>query len=429
MPSISGGSASDEFIEEPPLMLDGKLIQARAISPKRPLVETAGLADVFPYYAGFSFDWAVAELRRSLRDSVYGWVLDPWNGSGTTTRAAQYLGVNSVGIDLNPVANVVAYLRCHRPDALNDLPELMLPTTAEVEDLAAALGNWFADSTARRIAQWAGSLRDCGNAAYCGLLQVSIFRVVRQLTQSFRGSNPTWTRRAKKVAEQVSVSSGDIDALIVGEYRWVLSRLVGDAHSRLGNVAVATASAARLPVPDSSIGATLTSPPYLTRIDYGIAYARELAVLGIDVWGDTELRLALMGTTLTRPVQSTPGDLGVVAQSLLIDVAAHESKASHSYYSKQAGQYVHDLCAGFDEITRVSKPGATLTLVVQDSYYKDVHVRLADMCIDEAVLRGWKLEDVRPFAVRRSLVTLNSNARAYSKKMVAESVIRLRVEN
>ncbi|MFP3813111.1 DNA methyltransferase, partial [Bacillus sp. SIMBA_005] len=35
-------------------------------------------------------------------------VLDPWNGSGTTTRAATTLGHYAVGFDINPVATLVA---------------------------------------------------------------------------------------------------------------------------------------------------------------------------------------------------------------------------------------------------------------------------------------------------------------------------------
>ncbi|MFB9381707.1 hypothetical protein ACFFTK_01070 [Pseudonocardia petroleophila] len=172
----------------------------------------------------------------------------------------------------------------------------------------------------------------------------------------------------------------------------------------------------------------LTSPPYLTRIDYGVAYARELAVLGIDIWGESTIRLDLMGTTLTRVKKSQPAAMSTAARDLLVNVSAHSSKASHSYYSQQAHQYVADLGLGLGEISRVSRPGAFLTLVVQDSYYKDVHVRLADICIGEAELRGWKMIERIPFSVRRSLVSLNSAAQSYKKQAVVESVIRLQFD-
>ena len=83
---------------------------ARRLSPKRPQMETVGMADLFPYYAGFSFEWAVSHLKEHIPDAT-AIILDPWNGSGTTTLAAQSIGVNSIGVDLNPIANVVARLR------------------------------------------------------------------------------------------------------------------------------------------------------------------------------------------------------------------------------------------------------------------------------------------------------------------------------
>ena len=50
---------------------------AKPPSPKRPLAEATGLADLFPYYAGFSFDWAcskVSELSSVIHRSWF-WIL------------------------------------------------------------------------------------------------------------------------------------------------------------------------------------------------------------------------------------------------------------------------------------------------------------------------------------------------------------------
>ena len=46
------------------------------MSPKRPSAETSGLADIFPYYAGFSYDWAYEQVR-TYCPSESSVVLDP----------------------------------------------------------------------------------------------------------------------------------------------------------------------------------------------------------------------------------------------------------------------------------------------------------------------------------------------------------------
>lgn len=406
-----------------PLDVDPRKVGRTAISPKRPPVETAGFADIFPYYAGFSFDWACAELKRHSND-IRQTVLDPWNGSGTTTLAAQYDGHIPIGVDLSPVANIIAQARCQLSGevTLSSPPKRGRKRINVAQD---PLLNWFDSKTVSRLRDWTESIRgsEIHRSAPCLL---AIFRVIRKITNKFEGSNPTWVKRANGPDELLNLSNDELDQLINDELNFVAEKL-GTLQKRLPQATIMTASASRLPLADSSVDLILTSPPYLTRIDYGVAYARELAVVGVDVFADRSLRSALMGTTLIRPSGNRNAAFGDVAEELLRKISQHASKASNGYYLKQAQQYMDDLSAGLDELTRVAKPGARACLVVQDSYYKDVHVPLAQICTDEASRRGWSVESVEPFPVIRSLMTMNRSAREYQKGDVSESVIALQM--
>ncbi|WP_159056506.1 DNA methyltransferase [Streptomyces yokosukanensis] len=242
------------------------------------------------------------------------------------------------------------------------------------------------------------------------------------MTERFEGSNPTWVKRAKSDDELLDISPDDLDSLILAEQEDLWGRLMS-APRGAGRTSIVTASSDRLPIADDSVDLILTSPPYLTRIDYGVAYCRELAVLGIDVLSNRDLRADLMGTTLIRGDAASQFKPGKIACDLMHRVSSHSSKASGGYYLKQTRQYLRDLSAGFDEMTRVVKPGGTLCMVVQDSYYKDEPVPLADICIDEAEVRGWGLVLNEQFPVKRTLTTLNKSAREYKKAQVSESVI------
>ncbi|MEU2683635.1 hypothetical protein ABZ654_07100 [Streptomyces hygroscopicus] len=404
---------------------DGMSRGQRALSPKRPAIETAGLADIFPYYAGFSFDWARNQLARDLAyvgdDAL---VLDPWNGSGTTTLAAQSLGLRAVGVDRNPIANVVARLRAEASAMMSAVHPPSSGAGAESYSSGDALDAWFTEETVRRIRDWFSALKR-QDSSLNPVGTVALFRVIRRVTKGFEGSNPTWVKRAKKPEDRVTLSAVELDGLVVGEQQLILARMQQQIRSEERAMLV-TASATDLPLADSSVDVVLTSPPYLTRIDYAVAYARELAILGYDINTDRGLRSALMGTTLIRKNVHFSASVGMVGESLLRKIAAHDSKASAGYYLKQAQQYLSDLCRGLDEISRVAKEKAIVHLVVQDSFYKDVHVPLADICIDEASMRGWSMTRSEQFSVRRSLVTLNTSARAYKKGDVAESVITFR---
>lgn len=394
--------------------------KAGALSPKRPAVETAGLADVFPYYAGFSFEWARHQLARHETELLNnGTVLDPWNGSGTTTLAAQSLGLNAIGLDLNPVANVIARLRAQDYSQVEKIkrPQAGVDVCLDDDPLAA----WFAKPTIRRIRQWGKAAEDIGGPTR-DLLTVSLFRAIRAATKRFEGSNPTWVKRAKELSETVSIASDELDAIIEWHIGFISSRVGSQSCPR--QVSVVTADSRKMPIASDSVDVIVTSPPYLTRIDYAVAYSRELALLGIDISTDRSLRAGLMGTTLIRPQTEDIFPFGEAASQLLSLIQKHDSKASAGYYLRQTRQYLADLTSGLDEITRVCRNTATLHLVVQDSFYKDVHVPLADICIDEAAMRGWVLKnEPERFLVRRTLTSLNKAAQTYKKGDVAESVI------
>jgi hypothetical protein len=255
---------------------------------------------------------------------------------------------------------------------------------------------------------------------------VSLFRVVRALTGNFEGSNPTWVRRASKEDTLVDVEHSKLDALVEADQELVAGRLSSESYATTP-VSIVTASSKKLPLADQSVDLVLTSPPYLTRIDYAVAYSRELAVLGINVSQDRTLRADLMGTTLIRARRDHNEDpYGLIATDLVRQIRSHSSKASSGYYLKQTRQYLDDLVASFEEITRVSKDDAVMKLVVQDSYYKEIPVRLADICVEEAQRRGWEFIDWDKSEVTRLLTQVNTAARAYSKGKVEETVIVLR---
>ncbi|HET8641928.1 MAG TPA: DNA methyltransferase, partial [Pseudonocardiaceae bacterium] len=252
----------------------------RRISPKRPPTETAGLSDIFPYYAGFSFEWAYKVLQENA--SPGDTILDPWNGSGTTTLAASLGSYRSIGVDLNPVANVVASIRLMAMGRPTPLPMLEVEVPHCPHE---PLHAWFSPKAAARIRNWANTLSTYP-APTSALGLVSLFRVVRGLTFNFQSSNPTWVRRVKTDRPPVDLEVNDIDRRVRTEYETLRSRLLAGSMSSSLPTALITASSKKLPIRDGSVGLVLTSPPYLTRIDYAVAYARELAILGVDILAD-----------------------------------------------------------------------------------------------------------------------------------------------
>jgi len=396
-------------------------------SPKRSRTEAIGVAELFPYYAGYSYAWALDQIR-SLHLDASHLVLDPWNGSGTTTSAAADYGVPSVGIDLNPVASVVAQARV--PGKMTDAAlSSEYPTVTPVRlGQRDPLRSWFTPRAGLQIRRWATTFESL-EAPDRNLGLLSLFVLVRRWTKSFEGSNPTWVRRARKSNEKVDVLPATVDDAVRRQLQDVRDYLI-DKETPTSTPKIITGSSKEVPLEMATVDAIVTSPPYLTRIDYAVAYSRELAVLGFDIGGTSRaLRSSLMGTTLIRPdepneaIRNVGGDL---AKALLQDIAEHPSKDSSGYYLKQAKQYISDLTASIAEVTRVAKPGALFIAVVQDSFYKEVQVRLAEILVEESQALGWQHEGTEAFPVSRILTSINTQAMAYAKSQVSESVVYLR---
>ena len=76
-------------------------------SPKQPQPERQ--RDWYPYYAGFTEEFVSEILREYVAKDAA--VLDPWNGSGTTTSACANRGLSSAGVDISPALTVIARAR------------------------------------------------------------------------------------------------------------------------------------------------------------------------------------------------------------------------------------------------------------------------------------------------------------------------------
>ena len=76
-------------------------------SPKRVPSSDKKSVDFYHYYAGFSPKF-VRDVLTCIDINPNAIIMDPWNGSGTTTQVARNLGFSAIGFDINPVMIIVA---------------------------------------------------------------------------------------------------------------------------------------------------------------------------------------------------------------------------------------------------------------------------------------------------------------------------------
>ena len=424
-------------------MFDDLLIAA----PKRQRRRETGWGSFFPYYAGFPERFA-ADILQSAKLASPSIVVDPWNGSGTTTFAASKLGHITIGLDLNPAMVVIARARMlasSEADSLRPLGQQIVrgsdvePTLGDLDPLI----GWFDRSTASTVRSLERSicrhligpltLSDTGVAldrvsGIAAIFYVVLFSVCRELVKPFLSSNPTWLRCAKRDDQLISVDRQWIECNFLAHIGAMANALYGRTidgiNQYISEVRQADATAPFMPA--KTVDMVLTSPPYCTRIDYIAATRIELAVMAPLLNLDTiELSRRMMGSTRV-PLSPIKIDerWGPTCCAFLDKVRCHPSKASAGYYLLTHADYFDKLARSMSAIASALKCGGKAIFVVQDSFYKDIHNDLPAIVAEIAKKFYLTLGRREDFYFRGSMAGINSMAKRYDRKIGAvESVL------
>ena len=329
--------------------------------------------EFYRYYAGYPLnfaEWAIGELK--LPDGAL--VIDPWNGSATTAAACARLRLSFQGYDINPVMVHLGRARVARTEDFEEADELIASVESAMPPIKSA-----------SVSQIGAAFRDMpvGNEASHSIAITALFPLARRLLRSSKTKNPSWFKKGASFDDEL-ISLVDI----FDEWRSLLKQVRlwrstnedndgvfisierGDSRKSLGR--------------KDAFDGLLTSPPYLTRLDYVQATLPEILLLKeFEAVPDMQrLRRSMLGSPLTsdRPANSLDR-LPCSIRSLLKNIANHESKASSTYYHRFFSTYFIDLQASVRNIAKVLKNGAMGCMVVQSSHYKEIEVDLAGAVI------------------------------------------------
>lgn len=415
---------------------------SRLRSPKLP---ATGSRSWYRYYAGFSPQF-VADSHTMLGLRPSDRVLDPWMGSGTTLSVVAARGSAVAGLDLNPAMAVIARGRLIAKDTEESIEPLAQeivkhwrPNRHSGKDL---LRNWFDEPTTallrglvRRIDRvlivddsdpFAKANSMSSLAAF---FYVAMFEAATGALKAFGSRNPTWIKRGVPDGGTVALTKVDISAAFLKAVDRLLAHIKYNSRISLDvrdRCSASIGDSRAQPLADQSFDAVITSPPYLTRLDYVIGHLPELALLGLSHEDVQLLRRGMIGTPTMRSGTVTHRAIGSHAEATLARVREHGTYAARSYYEPNFRQYFDGMAASIAEIERVCKPASKVVLVVQDSRFKDVHIDLAASIRAMAEEHHWRFLGKKDFVSVRSIAQVNSRAHEVARSIKpVESVLVL----
>lgn len=312
-------------------------------------------------------------------------MLDPMCGSGTTVRTASSRGYVSIGIDSDPLACLIARtavssfdenefcesvkeIISSSEDALHQesapsFPPHVSPETQKVMKF------WFDDSNRRQLTELSTRIAGINRSSLKDQLLVTMSRtIVTKKVGVSLGADISHSR-PHRIYDQAPAR---VFSAFEKESK-ALARILRerpDGSHESAKVAVVEGDARHLTLESDSVDKVVTSPPYLTGIDYMRGHKLSLIWMGYNIEQLTQLRASNIGSELAQPFD----------QFSFVDTMA-DSLGNVSELSprmkRTLERYLRDMNLVVSEISRVTKNGATVVLVLGNANVNGVLLDIA----------------------------------------------------
>jgi hypothetical protein len=375
------------------------------------------------------------ELSKINKNDI---ILDPFNGSGTTTLTSALKGYRSLGIEVNPFTSFLSKAKlqnigkesflCVKQYILDNVNEGAISplrgysTFSKTKDndkwlfnggvLNAFTGGWLATEEIRsfklkqiiKLALIISAMQNC-NATRDG----------KCLRYRDSWKNNEYNKRTflKSLQANLSVIFEDIEQYPVSGQNQVLT---GDARKILQGNNI------------DKFKLCITSPPYLNTFDYTDIYRPEL-FLGEFVKNNKNL-YNLRLNTIRSHIQAKWAspiitDFGEVYKSSMEHIIKHESELMDKRIPMMIQAYFEDMLNILKLLRNKADKNAQLWIVVSNSAYADREISVDLIIAEMATLANWKLKEVEV------LRNIKRRKTKYSPSIntLRESVIILKTEN
>ena len=366
-------------------------------SHKKNILEILGRRPIHPFPArmapGIALE-ALGESKTPLR------VLDPMTGSGTVLAVARDKGHRAIGVDLDPLAVLLAgvWTRTVDPEPMQDKAAEILnraksdfrsltsgsayPSVSD-EETRKFIRYWFDDYARRQLtalSERISRVRDIATreVLWCGFSRLIITKSAgASLAMDLSHSRP------HKEFEYAPVKPFNrfTQAVerVVSNCPQPGTKLVGPA------TVVKYGDARKLDIENNSIDLVLTSPPYLNAIDYMRCSKFSLVWMGYTIGEIRQIRGNSIGVEASEEQA-----LDAPWVKLLIKQLGLKPKLSNRDYALLA-RYAWDMGKALSEVSRVLRHGGRAVYVVGDSMIHGTFIRNSSIVAAVAESHGLSL--------------------------------------
>lgn len=361
-------------------------------------------------------------------------VLDPFCGTGTTLLEAKLQGIESIGIEPNPVVHFAAEIKTSWPISEHDMEQLKGEVERVVSKSSALLKSLSDDELIERyhLSDSEENLLITGSITPIILSKSLLLLeniseqqnpVVRNFMRLVFAKHLVHSFSNLKFGPEVGVSRNKlIDCPVIDIWYKGMEVLIADlsntpANSGNSRVILGDSRHDLAKLEDYSIDAVITSPPYPNEKDYSRTTRLESVVLGfMSDKVDLRSQKMMMLSSNTKTVYAVDKDYELVEKNALVSDLAWEIEARRielgknsgfeKLYSKVIKLYFGGMKRHLSELRMKLKPSANLAYVVGDqASYFQIPIRTGEILAEIASDLGYEVKSIDIFRTRFSTTT------------------------
>jgi len=415
------GMATDSFNNVAAKKRTNLIKSFRTQNPPNPKNRVTRIKEPRPFMkfaANFSLDFADWAICNYADEEEF--ILDPFCGSATTLLSSQSYGIKSAGIELNPVWVIYGRGRLimDSKKVRNEIASLL----RESNSVSGEIKNEW-------LEEFFGAILTNKERTCLGgrdLFAAAVLCCARKELNPIYGMNHSWPMITTE--KEIHFSRKELSSML--QQMLAHSGWVKQNYPCLVKPNVSLGDARTLDL-NQKASLVVTSPPYLSRLDYIRSSLPEITFL--ETIGAVEdaniLRKKQIGTVIVKESEYIKriSSLPKGSRDLIANIETHPSKGSKSYYSKFVANYLNSMQIVFKSLSSTVTQSARFIMVVQDSWYKDIQMKTSSLLTEMLLELGWKIECEWNFAVESSLSSMNPHSRDWrDSSKISENVIALR---
>jgi len=330
-------------------------------------------------------------------------VADLFAGCGTTLVEAKIHGRKSIGVDVNPVAELITKAKTTPifpqllEDAFVDLQEEMKvydPNVLNNHVFHDKIDYWFVLENKQKIAFLCQKIHKIPNQEVQSFFLVALSNILKNCSKWLQSSTKPQIDPHKKVIDPFS-SFVNQSKQMIKHNNIFFNKLSYDGFINLP-CEISLEDARKTSIESSSIGIIISSPPYATSYEY--ADIHQLTGFWYDYFSDLKgFRKKFIGSFFSNHDD-------VYTYSHLGQEIINQLFEKHPRTAKEIANYFNDLRKVTQEMHRILKPSGYVCLVIGNTTLLDVKVKSAEVLTENLISCGFEIKDIIKRSIPHKLI-------------------------